>query len=346
VFYQYAIFAERQYQVFLKSPDTIRFRIYMDRKNRELSEQRELLAKASHGSQAYHELSINQGKTEKLLKEDRKKFFEHNQTMSHFREQALEMFSRCLEAGDEHSSYAVMRFCSLWLANFDEEELQVKIQPMVARIASHKMVFLSHQLSARILKEDEKPSIGQLTLRSLILRMCREHPFHSLHQLYCLRQTQGLPTGGRRQSSRIEYASSQADREAAAADIFAILREDKEVQERVLDFERLCDASLEWAKYPVKKSIATSKRKGPYRIPDNIQIRNLKDIKVPVMTAHTPLDMSMRYDDCVWVARYESTFSTAGGVNLPKISICWGSDGKPYKQLVSIIQTHKYLSIH
>jgi ataxia telangiectasia mutated family protein len=57
---------------------------------------------------------------------------------------------------------------------------------------------------------------------------------------------------------------------------------------------------------------------------------------VPVTTAYTPLDPTLKYDDCVWVARYEPTYATAGGVNLPKISVCLGSDGVSYKQLVSL----------
>jgi len=54
---------------------------------------------------------------------------------------------------------------------------------------------------------------------------------------------------------------------------------------------------------------------------------------VPVMTFHTPLDPSMQYKDCIWIDHFETTFKTAGGVNLPKITACIGSDGEKYKQL-------------
>jgi hypothetical protein len=54
-----------------------------------------------------------------------------------------------------------------------------------------------------------------------------------------------------------------------------------------------------------------------------------------VVTVHTPLDHTLRYDNCIWIDRYESAFETAGGINLPKINICYGSNGEKYKQLVS-----------
>jgi ataxia telangiectasia mutated family protein len=38
------------------------------------------------------------------------------------------------------------------------------------------------------------------------------------------------------------------------------------------------------------------------------------------------------------VKKFNSTFTLAGGLNLPKIIDCIGSDGKLYKQLVKGIQ--------
>ena len=167
------------------------------------------------------------------------------------------------------------------------------------------------------------------------MRMCREHPFHSLYQVYCLQPDHpNATTANRRQGGR-HSISTQTERGAAAKSIFDRLRGDESVENRVRDVERLCDACLEWAKFPIAKDHRYKKsRSNRFKIPDNLSIRKITQLKVPITTAHTPLDLTMKYNDCVWIDHYEPTFSTAGGINLPKVSICRGSDGQKYKQLV------------
>ena len=175
----------------------------------------------------------------------------------------------------------------------------------------------------------------QENLQRLIIRMCREHPFHSLYQVYCLQPDHpNATTANRRHSSRYSL-STQTERGAAASSIFDRLRGDQSVEHRVRDVERLCDACLEWAKYPIAKESRYKKAKSNrFKIPESLFIRNIAQLKVPVTTTHTPLDLTMKYQDCVWIDHYEPTFTTAGGINLPKVSICHGSDGQKYKQLV------------
>jgi len=166
--------------------------------------------------------------------------------------------------------------------------------------------------------------------------MCSEHPFHSLHQVYCLKPSaESASATNRRLSARLEVSFSQTERAAAAGDIFDRLRTDTSTGQRVRDVELVCDASLQWAKYPVKSRLAKG-GSGPFTMPGNLTIRQLRDVQVPVTTFHTLVDPTMQYKDCVWISRYEGTFETAGGINLPKISYCLGSDGVIYKQLVRI----------
>lgn len=176
---------------------------------------------------------------------------------------------------------------------------------------------------------------NQETLQRTIIRMCKEHPFHSLYQVYCLQPDQPTSTSRRQSARHSSPSSTQTDRGAAAGDIFNRLREDNEVGSRVRDVEQLCHACIEWAKYPIRaQKRYTEKTTDGFNVPEDLLIRKILNLKVPVMTCATAVDPTMRYDDCVWVERFESTFKTAGGVNLPKISQCIGSDGQKYKQLV------------
>lgn len=326
------MFAEQQYHAILMSPDAIRWKMYVERKTHEIEHRKDQIVKTQHGSAQFHALSQDQRRAEALLKQDQDLFQQHNHAIDSFLEQAIEMYSRSLEASDAFDDDGTIRMCSLWFANFENVNLQPnKVRTALKRVPSRKFVFLAHQLSARLTSSaGRSTSPHQPNLQSLIVRMCTEHPFHSLYQVYCLRseRTSTIP---RRQSGRHE--SSSQERATAAGNIFDKLRTEPKTGVIVSDVELVCNACLEWAKYPIKKKHA-SKPDPPFYVPD-ILIKQLHDIRVPVLTSHTPLDPTLKYDDCVWIERFENTYETAGGINLPKIIFCLGSNGKKYKQLVS-----------
>lgn len=186
----------------------------------------------------------------------------------------------------------------------------------------------------------------QETLQRLVLRMCGEHPFHCLYQVYCLSDhSTGLSSSGRRQSGRSfsQVQSTQSDRTTAANNILDQLRGEGTVGQRVRDIERLCSACLQWAKYPIKNNKAFENSSVNHTIPTAVAIRSIENLKVPVSTARTPIDLTMEYNDCVWIARYDTSFRNAGGNSVPKIVTCLGSDGQKYKQLVSFDPRQRYL---
>ncbi len=48
------------------------------------------------------------------------------------------------------------------------------------------------------------------------------------------------------------------------------------------------------------------------------------------------VESSCEYNNLNYIHRFEDTFKLAGGINLPKIINCIGSDGRKYKQLVKV----------
>ena len=339
VFHKCALFAEHQYQVIIKSPDAVRWKTYMDRKSQEIKQRESQLHRTPPGSNEYRALFQDQKNAMAVLAEDEEAYKQHDGALLTFLDLAINMYSRCLTASDTFDDDVPIRFCSLWFANFEDSRLQGTLKKAVARIPSRKFVFLSHQLSARI----SQPSQGglpasQQILQALVTRMCQEHPFHSLYQVYCIRpEKSGQSSSSRRLSNRHEptLLQAQIDRSSAASDIFNRLLNDPRHSARVKAIEQVCDTSIEWARYPVKDNRAIKKIKGLLHIPDNMTILRLRDIQVPVVTSHPTIDATLKYDRCVWISHYDPTFATAGGVNYPKISTCYGSDGVEYKQLVS-----------
>lgn len=331
VFRKCALFADQQYHSILKSSDAMRWHIYKERKKQEVKQRENQLQKTQQGTNEYHALVEEQKKARTVLAEDLKAYAGHTEARDAFLELAIDMYSRCLASSDRFDDDGPIRFSSLWFANFDDLGIQDKLKAALDRVPSRKFVFLSHQLSARMSKSSAEIPKNQQNLQGLVLRMCQEHPFHSLYQVFCLRPEQ--PQGVRRTSSRFELPSSQSDRGGAASAIFDRLLSDPIQTARIRSIEHVCDASLEWAKYPIKHGPVIKKTNNGLLIPDALSIRKLRDIQVPVITCRTPIDPTLKYNDCIWISRYNPEFTTAGGVNLPKISVCYGSNGEQFKQL-------------
>lgn len=167
--------------------------------------------------------------------------------------------------------------------------------------------------------------------------MCKEHPFHSLYQVYCLLPERNISDFSRRQSGRLvaqTMPSTQTERGSAAQVVFDKLRADTAVQDKVAEVEKLCNASWQWAKFPVGKGTKYARLNYLYQIPPELLICRLPALRVPVPTFPLPLDPTMRYDNCISIDSFEKQFQLVGGVNLPKICSCKASNGKTYKQLV------------
>jgi ataxia telangiectasia mutated family protein len=128
-------------------------------------------------------------------------------------------------------------------------------------------------------------------------------------------------------------------RSEAATAIFDRLRGDPQSAKRIKDVELVAGACLAWAKFaivktPLDPSHPSHPKSKSIPIPTDQPIRKLSGVNVPVLTYPPALDPSLKYDNCVFIDKYESNFETAGGINLPKICKCVGNDGGRYKQLV------------
>lgn len=367
VFHQCAIFAERQYLMIVKSPDTAKWKTWANQKKEDIKaiEIRIAEIRRRNGTEdELKEFNSLRSKAAIQMADDEIKHRQYISERNGFLTLAIDMYSRCLQASDDYDADASIRLCSLWLANFDDDaslpHFPNKVQLALDRVPSRKFVFLAvriykhlisvilahissqHQLSARL--QSAKKSKNQPSLQNLLIRMCTEHPFHSLYQVFCLKtdKSSKSDTPSRtpsRSSSRTvsdpnTSPATQTDRGMAANDIFDRLRKDERTKKRVLLLEQLSIACLEWASLVISKK-TYGKTGTSYSVPAGQLITKIRNISVPVITCHTPLDSTLGYKNCVWITKYESTFETAGGLNLPKISQCLGSDGQSYKQLVS-----------
>lgn len=136
------MFSERQYHAVLKSPDALRWKLYVDRKKNEIEFRSKEITRTQSTS-IKHKLQHEQSRAQKLLQEDSELFKKHNELRESLLKQAIEMHSRCLETSNNFDEDSAIRFCSLWFANFDDTSTLDAVSSALDRIPSRKLVPLA-----------------------------------------------------------------------------------------------------------------------------------------------------------------------------------------------------------
>ncbi|KAG8989610.1 Serine/threonine-protein kinase tel1 [Tulasnella sp. JGI-2019a] len=336
IFHRFGAFAEQQYLALFLSPDAATLRGNIQDMSAEVQLLELEMQKLSGAHPEWRAFSSQLKKSRDQLAEYEDKYNEHHNTLQTFLQRAIDMFSRCLstlQKGDD--SNTVIRLCSLWFDNFKDDRLNLAIRKSLTFVPSHKFLFMSHQLSSRL--SDNEQHEGQITLEKIMRDLVSKHTFHTFYQLYSLSQGAPAPSpAGRGRPSRggaIPPPDPLLDthRVDAAKQMLRQLRANPASAGRAQALEGVCDAYLEWAKYYIdgKKIVSNV----DMDMPSNVKIRRIRNVPVPVATDQLAPDPTGKYSSFVSVLRFDTKFSTAGGVNVPKVTKCQGSDGGWRKQL-------------
>ncbi|XP_006899108.1 PREDICTED: serine-protein kinase ATM [Elephantulus edwardii] len=265
----------------------------------------------------------------RALKEDRKRFLC----------KAVENYINCLLSGEEHDMW-VFRLCSLWLENAGVSEVNGMMKKVGMKIPSYKFLPLMYQLAARMGTKMMGGGLGfHEVLNNLISRTSMDHPHHTLFIILALANANKdefliKPEEARRgritKNSPKQSSQLDEDRTEAANKIIRTIKSRR--PQMVRNVEALCDAYILLAN--MDASQWKTQRKG-INIPTDqpiTKLKNLEDVVVPTM--EIKVDPTGEYGNLVTIQSFKAEFRLAGGLNLPKIIDCVGSDGKERRQLV------------
>lgn len=320
VFHEFASFCDKQLQNADGLEDFQRIQKLRERKDAEVGDLDKMIKSASSQAKERDNLKNYRAKAKQWFDIDDREFQRLRESRQTFLRQSLENYLLCLKACDKYENDA-LRFSALWLENYESDIANEAVSRHVGQVGSRKFAALMNQWSSRLL---EKPGQFQSLLSSLVLRICLDHPYHGMYQIFT-----GFKTKGKDDAA--------VKRHAAASNIVQELKASK-IQNSTwvalhntnlvfvkFAIERLDDPAIkQGSKVPLRR-FATGQR-----IEQDIQ-----KSRVPPPTMKIELRPDCDYRDVPVIARFEPQFTVASGISMPKIITAIGTDGLKYKQLVS-----------
>lgn len=341
VFHEFALFCDKQLQSSEAAEELERIKTVMDRKLQEYHEFTKLSKtdKSKSMREIYHR---NARRAKGWYNLDHTEFERLRKGREQFLRQCLENYLLSLSASDEYNNDA-LRVFSLWLEYSDLDLANTAVQTYLKDVPSGKFALLMNQLSSRLQGVDSE---FQQLLLSLVFRICVEHPYHGMHQIFAIQMKLGAITKDDVVRARDESAKS---RQKAAAAVANALSNDKQARSYWNSIFQSKEIYHYLAMFKGEKESTQQGREIPldrYKESKDL-VNKIPKLNVPPATLQIEIRSNMNYADLPRIQSFKPTMSIANGLSAPKVITAKGTDGKPYKQLVSFwyLNRHSELTI-
>ena len=320
VFHEFASFCDKQLQNADGLEDFQRIQKLRERKEAEVVDLDKMIKSASSQAKERDNLKNYRAKAKQWFDIYDREFQRLRESRETFLRQSLENYLLCLKACDKYENDA-LRFSAMWLENYESDIANEAVSKHVGQVGSRKFAALMNQWSSRLL---DKPGQFQSLLSSLVLRICLDHPYHGMYQIFT-----GFKTKGK----------DEADlkRHGAASNIVQELKASK-VQSST--WVALHNTNLVFVKFAIERlddpTIKPGSKVALRRFATGQRIeQDIQKSRVPPPTMKIELRPDCDYSNVPMIARFEPQFTVASGISMPKIITAVGTDGLKYKQLVS-----------
>lgn len=325
VFHQFALFCDQQ----LQDPDSLedleRLKRLRDRKADEVTFYLGMIGSAKSSAErakfkAYH------SKAKLWLALDEEELQRHISSRAEFLHQSLESYLLALSASDDHDNNT-LRFTALWLEHSEDSMANESVSKYLDQVPSRKFAPLMNQLTSRLQDTGVK---FQKLLFSLVLRICTDHPFHGMYQIYA--------GANSRPNSKDEAARSRHSATNKLSKQFSSIPKAHQVWAAIANTNKVyCQLAAEKDdRYKANKRFSL-KESQALRLLGSI----LPKYPIPSPTMQISLAADLDYSKVPVMTRLASEFSIASGVSAPKVITPLASNGQKFKQLVSNTQVNR-----
>jgi ataxia telangiectasia mutated family protein len=228
-----------------------------------------------------------------------------------------------LAASDDHNDNA-LRFTALWLQHSDDQPSNDAVAKHLSKVPSRKFAPLMNQLTSRL---QDIPSAFQTLLYELVRRICQEHPYHGVYQIYA--SSKSKPEGKDEAAVSRQRTAEKLSSELKSTPVGTFWQSIYESNDRYCNLAAEKDESYRSGK---KYSVAQSRHASRLS-------KFLSTHKIPPPTMNISLAADLDYSRVPRMVKLDSTFSIASGVSAPKILTVYAENGQRYKQLVRHFQS-------
>ncbi|KAJ8117825.1 hypothetical protein OPT61_g1067 [Boeremia exigua] len=327
VFHEFALFCDKQLQSPEAAEDLERIKTVMDRKLQEYHDFTKL-AKTDKSKSMRETYSRSARRAKTWYELDNTEYERMRKGRQQFLRQCLENYLLSLAASDEYNNDA-LRVFALWIEYADTDLANEAVGLYLQKVPSGKFALLMNQLSSRIQNESSE---FQKLLLGLVYRICIEHPYHGMHQIFAIQMKVGPITREDVARSKDESARS---RQKAAVELANHLRADGRSKAYWSSIYQSNEIYHNLAMFKGEKESTQQGRELPLdRYKESKELVNtIPKLNVPPATLQIEVRPNMEYTDLPRIQRFKSTMSIANGLSAPKIITAIGTDGRPYKQL-------------
>lgn len=323
VFHEFAAFCDQQLQNTDNLEDFRRVQTLRERKQAEVRDLEQMIKSASSQSKSKDNLESHRKKALSWFNLDDREYQRLKEGREAFLSQSLENYLLGLQACDDYDSDA-LRFSALWLEHSDSKNANTAVSKHISHVGSRKFASLMNQWTSRLL---DVSNDFQTLLSALVFRICLEHPYHGMYQVFASSKTKG----GKDQTALA--------RNAAAMNIVTKIKGNRRtgpiwlsVHNSNINFVRFAQEKLDDSKY--KPGTKVPLRKSPSGVKLE---QDLSTHQIPPPTMKIELRADCDYSGIPLIVRYHTEFSIASGISMPKILTAVASNGRKYKQLVKNI---------
>ena len=320
VFHEFASFCDKQLQNADGLEDFQRIQKLRERKEGEMGDLDKMIKSASSQAKERDNLKNYRAKAKQWFDIDDREFQRLRKSREVFLRQSLENYLLCLKACDRYENDA-LRFSALWLENYESDIANEAVSMHVGQVGSRKFAALMNQWSSRLL---DKPGKFQELLSSLVLRICLDHPYHGMYQMFTGFKAKGKDDAAVKRHEAASKIVQELKVRKEANDTWVALHNTNIIFVKFA-IERLDDPSIKQGSKVALRKYATGQR----------MEQDIRKSRVPPPTMKIELRPDCDYTNIPVIARFEPQFAVASGISMPKIATAIGTDGFKYKQLVS-----------
>lgn len=278
-----------------------------------------MIKSASSQAKEKDNLKTHRNKAKLWFDLDDREFQRLRQNRQAFLRQSIENYLLALKACDKYDSDA-LRFSALWLEHYDSEIANEAVAKYIGHVGSRKFASLMNQWSSRLL--DVKSSFQQ-HLALLVFRICHDHPFHGMYQIFVGAKSRGKDEVALGRSQAANKVVDELKGHKRTGPLWINVHNSNILFVRFAT-ERLDDSKIKpGSKVPLRKSPTGQRLE-----------QETSGQRVPPPTMKIDLRADCDYSSVPRIARFHHEFTVASGISMPKIISAIATDGTKYKQLV------------